>query len=89
MLIIGLIFCKEDNPVDGASQLSFTLPTDAKVSAQVIDLNGRILSIVINEQMLKAGNQSYKLNVPEGFKGTCLVKLLVNNNVNVQLIVVQ
>lgn len=77
------------NPVDVTSQLSFVLPADAKVSAQVIDLNGRILSVVVNEQVLKAGPQNYKLNIPESFKGTCLVKLLVNNNVNVQLIVVQ
>ena len=77
------------NPVDATSQISFNLPTDAKVLAQVIDLNGRVLSVAIQEQMLKAGKQSYQLNIPENFKGTCLVKLLINNNVNVQLIVVQ
>lgn len=77
------------NPVNSTSQISFNLPADSKVSAQVVDLNGRVMSIIINEHVLAAGNYSYNLNVPANIKGTCLVKLLVNNNVNVQLIVVQ
>ena len=77
------------NPVNSASQISFNLPADSKVSAQVVDLNGRVMSIIINEHVLAAGDYSYNLNVPATIKGICLVKLLVNNNVNVQLIVVQ
>jgi len=77
------------NPVNSASQISFNLPADSKVSAQVVDLNGRVMSIIINEHILAAGDYSYNLNVPATIKGICLVKLLVNNNVNVQLIVVQ
>jgi len=77
------------NPANATSQVSFNLPSDSKVSVQVVDLNGRVLSVVISKQVLNAGSHSYNLNVPESFKGTCLVKLLVNNNVNVQLIVVQ
>lgn len=77
------------NPVNATSQISFNLPADSKVSAQVVDLNGRVMSIIINEHVLSAGDYSYNLNVPAAIKGTCIVKLLVNNNVNVQLIVVQ
>jgi len=77
------------NPVNSTSQISFNLPADSKVSAQLVDLNGRLMSIIINEHVLAAGNYSYNLNVPANIKGTCLVKLLVNNNVNVQLILVQ
>jgi len=76
------------NPVEAKSQISFNLSVEAKVSIQVIDLTGRVLSVVVNENVLAAGQQNFDLNIPQNFHGTCLVKLLVNNNVNVQLVVV-
>lgn len=77
------------NPVYTNSWLTFNLLYDAKVSAEVIDLNGRTLSVVIERQTLKAGPYIYNLNLPENIHGVFLVKLLVNNNVNVKRIVVQ
>ncbi len=77
------------NPANTTSQISFNLQTDSKVSIQIIDLNGRVLSDVLNKQAITSGHQIFNLNIPENFKGTCLVKLLVNSNVNVHLIVVR
>lgn len=77
------------NPVNSTSQISFDLEEDSKVSAQVIDLNGRELSVIINRQILKAGNYNYKLNIPANYQGSYLVKLWVNNKVNVKLITVK
>jgi hypothetical protein len=74
------------NPVNASSQLSFVLPAGSMVSAYLIGLDGKLLSVVIKEQSLIAGNQNFNLNVPVNFKGSCLLKLVVNNVVNVQLI---
>lgn len=77
------------NPANTTSQIAFNLPYDAKVSVEVIDLTGKILSILQQNQLLTKGNYNYQLNVPESFKGTCLVKLRINNNVNVKLLVIE
>lgn len=77
------------NPANTTSQIAFNLPYDAKVSVEVIDLTGKVLSVPQQNQYLTKGDYNYQLNVPEGFKGTCLVKLRINNNVNIQLLVVE
>ncbi|MFW5700760.1 MAG: DUF7689 domain-containing protein, partial [Cyclobacteriaceae bacterium] len=77
------------NPATISSQIAFNLPYDAKVSVEVIDLTGKVLSVPLQNQYLINGDYNYQLNVPESFRGTCLVKLRFNNNVNVQLLVVE
>ena len=77
------------NPANVSSQIVFNLPYDAKVSVDVIDLMGKVLSVPVNNQLLTQGNYNYLLNIPENFKGICLVKLRINNNVNVQLLTVE
>lgn len=77
------------NPGNISSQIAFNLPYDAKISIEVIDLSGKVLSIPVNNQPLTKGNYNFQLNVPESFKGMCLVRLRVNNNINVQLFVVE
>jgi hypothetical protein len=77
------------NPVEASSKISFELSQDAKVSVSVIDLSGKYLSIPITEQSLSSGNYSFNLQIPSNYKGVCLVRLSVNNNLNVQKIIVQ
>jgi hypothetical protein len=77
------------NPANATSVVSFALPNDSKVSVNIIDLNGRVLSVIIDEQMLNAGDYSYKLRLPTEFKGPCLIKLIIDGTVNVQKIIVQ
>jgi hypothetical protein len=76
-------------PANATSVVSFALPNDSKVSVNIIDLNGRVLSVIIDEQMLNAGDYSYKLRLPTEFKGPCLIKLIIDGIVNVQKIIVQ
>lgn len=77
------------NPANITSKIAFHLPYDAKVSVELIDLGGKVLSVPLSNQLLTQGNYNYQLNVPENFNGTCLVKLLINNNLNVQLLVIE
>ena len=77
------------NPTNISSQIAFNLPYDAKVSVEVLDLSGKVLSIPVYNQSLTQGNYKFQLNVPESYKGMCLAKLRINNNINLQLLVVK
>jgi hypothetical protein len=77
------------NPVNDKSLIVFDLPYDANVSIEVIDLSGKALSIPQSNHFLTQGKYNYNLNVPESFMGNCIVRLCINNNVNVKLLVVE
>jgi len=74
------------NPVSSTSIICFNMQNTAKVSAEILDLEGKTISICIKEQMLNAGKHEYPLGLPSKIKGNFLVRLWVNNVVNVQLI---
>ena len=77
------------NPANTTSVVSFVLDTDSKISANIVDLNGRVLSVIIDEQIVNAGHYSYNLRLPTEFRGPCLIKLIIDGTVNVQKIIVQ
>jgi len=77
------------NPVNSWSEIVFDLPSDAKVSVEVTDLEGKVVSIPLSRQSLTKGIYKYKLNIPNTFKGICFVNLLINHNVNIKQIVVE
>lgn len=77
------------NPVSSSSQISFGLNKEAKVTISIIDLNGRVISMPINNEPLQTGDYQYNLNLEEGSKGVYLVKLVINGNVNIKKIIIE
>lgn len=75
------------NPCDETSCISFVLSSEANVSVEVVDLMGKVISIPLSNKHLSEGDYNIQLNIPTYFRGSCLVRLLVNNNVNVKLLI--
>ncbi|MFV0589871.1 MAG: hypothetical protein ACK5M7_00665 [Draconibacterium sp.] len=77
------------NPTNTSSQIAFDLPSDARVTIDVLDLTGRVLSVPVSNVELGQGYYCYGLDLPRSFKGTCLVRLRIDRNINVQLLIVE
>jgi len=76
------------NPALNEARFNYSLPTASPVSVQVMDLNGRIVSVV-NLGQVGVGENSFQLNVSDLSNGLYIVSLQTKNSIVTQKFTVQ
>ncbi len=72
------------NPANSNStNLSFTIPSNSEVLVELIDLTGRVVSVVIDEKSL-SGQVSRTIDLSGVLSGNYLIRLNVNGDVTTQ-----
>ena len=71
---------------NGGIKLTFEIQQASKIYADVIDLNGKIISIFVKNVLLESSQYTFCNTVP---KGIYLVRYIVNGNVNVKKIAIE
>ncbi len=67
--------------------IEFSLQVNAKnVILDVVDLRGNILKTIVNDQNLNSGDYHYSIDISE--KGVYLVRLIIDNIVNIKKVIV-
>ncbi|MDR2407227.1 MAG: T9SS type A sorting domain-containing protein [Bacteroidales bacterium] len=67
--------------------VDFTNAKSAKVSLSIVDLNGREIASILNNQQVASGHKQYSVNLPQS--GVYLVKYVLDNNLNVKKVIVK
>lgn len=67
-------------------RILFTNESEKRVSADIIDLNGSVITTFVDNEILPANTYCYMRNIP---KGIYLVRYIVNNNINVKKVYVE
>lgn len=67
--------------------VDFTNAKSAKVSLSIVDLNGREIASILNNQQVASGHKQYSVSLPQG--GVYLVKYVLDNNLNVKKVIVK
>lgn len=73
------------NPAENSSNLCISINEDSKISAQLLDLQGKVIAQIIEPVRLQAGEYIYKID-SNNMIGTFLVKVSINENSNVKLL---
>lgn len=71
---------------DGGVSIQFVLKEASRVSAIVMDLEGKVICEIVNNKVLPSNSYNYSCNLPNG---VFLVVYTLNGNINVRKIVVK
>ena len=74
------------NPFNPATTLTFSVPEDINVILQVYDINGRIISKLIDNKM-KAGYHSIVWNSDKCSSGLYFVKMIAGDFIHTQKLI--
>ena len=61
----AVAFSAYPNPFSSELSLQYGLHKDQKITIELMDLNGKVLSVPVKGQMMAAGNHEYRLNANE------------------------
>jgi hypothetical protein len=81
--ILGFDIKVFPNPSHGATHISYYLPKQSKVLAEIFNIKGELIKIIVNDRQ-ESGHYDYKFNaIDEGFgKGIYLLKLSIDGEVS-------
>lgn len=65
-----------------SSHISFTLDNPAQVSLILLDLSGKVITTVLNDNVLESGSHTYQ--IPSTADDVYLVQLIIDGHVNVK-----
>jgi PKD repeat protein len=77
------------NPVQDRSVVDFNLVDKAKVSVNIYDILGKEVGKLVDRQQLSAGEHKYPFNTTGMNSGIYFVKLMVNDQLFVEKVIVQ
>ena len=67
---------------DNSLSVSFNLPETSRISLSIVDLQGRVLANILQNETLEAGEHNYQIEKPA--TDLCLVRYSLNGNLNVK-----
>jgi hypothetical protein len=76
------------NPFNPVTKISFTLPSDSRVSLKIYDISGREVSGIINDKLMTADYYTYEFNASKLSSGIYFYKIVTDKFSSVKKMVV-
>lgn len=75
------------NPFNASAKMSFKLVNDTRVTAQINDINGKLIQVLVNDEMYSAGKHDYNFDGENLHNGIYVLSLTIDGNTFFQKIV--
>jgi hypothetical protein len=76
------------NPAHGVVNLKFNVQTEKNVTAELFDLNGKLIRTLIPSQLMQIGERDVRLNVEDLKPATYLLRLITGDSVETKRVVI-